>query len=456
MNHLFWNCRRLGNPRTVRILGDLIKAQKPDLLFLSETLVLKDTIKTLCSKFGFDKHFAVDCISRGGGLDVLWRNNIVCRVEDNSQNHIDIVMLKGGNPDWRLTCYYGFPERGRRREAWDFIRHLSTTSHLPWCIAGDFNDLLSPADKKGNVDHPTYLMKGFKKAIEDTWLVEADLEGGILTWEKSKGKPNWVRERLDRMFASRSWWHLFPLGKLTVHHTICSDHEPIKLELCNAAITKKQFKFKFKNIWLREPEFHKEISDYWQSLPRIHLLPKLLSVTSFMAKWGRNFFHKFRDKVSKQREVVNILCGRSDEDGIKSYFNERDKLNELLLNEEMYWKQRGKVYWLAEGDQNSKFFHAYASARKKSNEIRQLRTDEGDLVTNKERMSLIIVDYFRSIISAEQQERNVIENIDGLCVTEEQNTTLVANITFEEFTVAIKQMHPDKASGPNGLNPTFF
>lgn len=33
---------------------------------------------------------------------------------------------------------------------------------------------------------------------------------------------------------------------------------------------------------------------------------------------------------------------------------------------------------------------------------------------------------------------------------------LTAEVTFEEFIKAVKQMHPDKASGPDGLNPAFF
>lgn len=32
----------------------------------------------------------------------------------------------------------------------------------------------------------------------------------------------------------------------------------------------------------------------------------------------------------------------------------------------------------------------------------------------------------------------------------------MAEVSFEEILVTIKQMHPDKASGPDGLNPTFF
>ena len=33
---------------------------------------------------------------------------------------------------------------------------------------------------------------------------------------------------------------------------------------------------------------------------------------------------------------------------------------------------------------------------------------------------------------------------------------LVEDLTFEEFSVAVKQMHPDKSAGPDGLNPAFY
>lgn len=41
-------------------------------------------------------------------------------------------------------------------------------------------------------------------------------------------------------------------------------------------------------------------------------------------------------------------------------------------------------------------------------------------------------------------------------VTDEQNRRLVVEISFDEFSLAIKQMHPDKPSGPDDLNPAFF
>lgn len=159
---------------------------------------------------------------------------------------------------------------------------------------------------------------------------------------------------MDRAFATRAWWNKFPLCKLSVSHVIYSDHDPILLNLLNVSISGKKFHFKFENTWLKDPSFRKEVADYWLSLPCTHILPKLISVSSFMARWGRNFFHKFRDKIKIQKEVLTRLVDRTDEAGVKLYFEEKNKLNDLLFHEEIYWKQRAKTFWLAEGDANTR------------------------------------------------------------------------------------------------------
>lgn len=84
-----------------------------------------------------------------------------------------------------------------------------------------------------------------------------------------------------------------------------------------------------------------------------------------MARWGRSFFHKFWEKIVKQKEVVDVLKAIEDNDEIQAYFNEKAKLEDLLIQEAFYWKQRAKTFWLEEGDTNLKFFHATVSFRKK-------------------------------------------------------------------------------------------
>lgn len=185
MNLLSWNCRGLGNPRTVRALGDLLRTRKPNFLFLSETISISSRIEEFRVCFGFAQCFSVDRIGHSGGLAILWKQNVDCEVMSYSQNHVDVCFLDNNTAYWRLTCFYGFPERSRRKNSWDFIRLLASKSLLPWCIFGDFNDLLFPADKFGNVPHPPSLMEGFRKVVDDCMLNEVDLCGGKFTWEKS-------------------------------------------------------------------------------------------------------------------------------------------------------------------------------------------------------------------------------------------------------------------------------
>lgn len=104
----------------------------------------------------------------------------------------------------------------------------------------------------------------------------------------------------------------------------------------NLAFSKKQFRFRFENTWLKEANFKKEVSSFWEGLPAIHLLPNLISVSSFMSKWGRNFFHKFRDKIKRQKSVVDSLVNCYDEESVRRYFEEKNKLDDLMVHEEDY------------------------------------------------------------------------------------------------------------------------
>lgn len=186
MNLLAWNCRGLGNTRTVRTLKEVIKSHNPELLFLSETLTVSNKIEELSSKLGYSSFYSVDRQGMGGGLAIFWKHNVKGRVVDSSQNHIDIIIKETSNVEWRLTCFYGFPECERHRDSWDFLRTLASTSQLPWCIFGDFNDLLYISDKKGRHPHPQSLMNGFKNAIDDCSLLEVSLQGGNFTCKRVK------------------------------------------------------------------------------------------------------------------------------------------------------------------------------------------------------------------------------------------------------------------------------
>lgn len=103
-----------------------------------------------------------------------------------------------------------------------------------------------------------------------------------------------------------------------------------------------------------------------------------------------------------------------------------------------------------------KKIHASASVRKKANQINFLMTDEGVRVDKNEDMGELVRDYFQNVFGDPGEGRSSANVDNPRKLSYEQNKMLIREVSFEEFTVAVHQMHPDKASRPVGLNPAFF
>ncbi|KAK6150786.1 hypothetical protein DH2020_015718 [Rehmannia glutinosa] len=188
------------------------------------------------------------------GIALLWRKKDMAQLLSFSSNHIDVSVHLENTVVYRLTGFYGFPERYRRRQSWNFLRQLVTQSNLPWCILGDFNDLLSILEKRGNIEHPAWLISSFRNAVDDCKLIDLGMEGYQFTWERGRGSLNWIEERLDMCFSTQNWFANFPNCKVWNLEAIMSDHSPIFLELGQQYRIKRVKKFRFENAWTREKD----------------------------------------------------------------------------------------------------------------------------------------------------------------------------------------------------------
>lgn len=120
MNCLSWNCRGLGQPLAIPTICELVRVHRPGVIFLFETLAHKGRVEEVRSRINFQGCFAIDCVGRSGGLCVLWRDAAACSLNSYSNNHIDLK-IHDSLGEWRLTGFYGFPERNRRRMSWNLL-----------------------------------------------------------------------------------------------------------------------------------------------------------------------------------------------------------------------------------------------------------------------------------------------------------------------------------------------
>nr|GMC69204.1 uncharacterized protein LOC109160652 [Ipomoea batatas] len=83
MSLLTWNCRGLGNPTTIQVLADLIRAKRPKVVFLIETFMTKQRMEPIRARVGFQNMFVVDACGHRGGLVLLWHEAVETRRRRN-------------------------------------------------------------------------------------------------------------------------------------------------------------------------------------------------------------------------------------------------------------------------------------------------------------------------------------------------------------------------------------
>lgn len=187
---LSWNCRGLGNPRSVYDLCLLTKNKSPQIVFLMKTLLISNKIEIVKRKLGFENCFCVDPAGWGRGLAFLWKSEINLEIYNFSLWHISSWNRDAQNSSrWLLTGFYGHPDTNERKDSWNLLGRLNSLSDA-WCIVGDFNDIMFGREKKWKKIRPESQMVSFRNVI---------LENNMLKiWNKNRKTVN------EKIFQEKS------------------------------------------------------------------------------------------------------------------------------------------------------------------------------------------------------------------------------------------------------------
>jgi exonuclease III len=264
MSLISWNCRGLGNPRTVRDLDQMVKEKKPSFLFLMETISDKRRMERLRVKLGFAGLFAIDPVWRSGGLALLWREGKELEIQNYSRRHINAIVKRSDDgPKWKLTCFYGDPDSAKRKESWALLKHLKTFSPEAWLCVGDFNEITHQDEKTGEARRREGLMTDFRSALEECNLGDLGFIGPKFTWTNKRIDGGLTLVRLDRAVANEGWCELHRRAEVVVLAARASDHNPllVMFEKTEQWSRGGNRNFKFKDRWWLDPECDKIIKD---------------------------------------------------------------------------------------------------------------------------------------------------------------------------------------------------
>ncbi|RVW90400.1 Transposon TX1 uncharacterized 149 kDa protein [Vitis vinifera] len=293
---------------------------------------------------------------------------------------------------------------------------------------------------------------------KDFWVELSDIVGSLIRVE------NPVCKRLDRFLYSNEWEQVFPQSLQGVLPRWTSDHWPIVLET-------NPFKwgptpFRFENMWLQHSSFKENFGRWWSEFQGNgweghKFMRKLQFVKAKLKEWNKT---SFGELSKKKKDILAVLAnfdsleqegGLSHERLVQRAFS-KGELEELILREEIHWRQKARVKWVKEGDCNSKFFHKVANGRRNRKFIKELENESGLMLNNPESIKEEILKYFEKLYASPSGESWRVEGLDWSPIDGESASRLEFPFTEEEIYKAIFQMDRDKAPGPDGFTIAVF
>ncbi|XP_050281349.1 uncharacterized protein LOC126722235 [Quercus robur] len=328
MNCVSWNCRGLWNPRRVRELSELVKAKSPNLVFLMETKKKNSYLERLRCRLKFDNLFIVPRRNWGGGLALLWMDELNLHIQTFSPRHINAVINLVIDDAWCFTGFYRAPEVANLEDSWFVLRHLASQYNLLWVCIGDFNEIVKVEEKLGGAIRSEKKMQDFRDCQDFYGLKDLGFTGLPFTWCNMRFDGSLVWVRLDRVLATANWILKFP--SIRLHHLqgLSSDHKPLWLasDDVNTRFYRPQKPFRFEAMWLKDDRCEEVVHSAWDMCRDGDTKDLLKAESDSMARRGGHARIKaLTEEIHKvSAEMNEVLLKPFVEDDVKHTLKQMD------------------------------------------------------------------------------------------------------------------------------------
>ena len=461
---LSWNVRGVNDPVKRSVIKGFLRSNRVDLVCFQETKVQQMNIGMVRSLgVGWYLNWiALDAKGSAGGILLLWDKRRIS-LDDSVAGSFSVSCLFRMVEDgfqWVFSGVYGPIEKRFRESFWEELGSIRGLWDNPWCVGGDFNEILSPNERSrgGRISNS---MRRFVDVLNDLGLRDLPLQGGHYTWQG--GSNGRSMSRLNRFLVSPYWES--QCNKVIQRRLPrpVSDHFPIMLDI--KGVKSGPAPFRFELMWLKYEGFKEILKGWWQDL-QYHgsfsfiISSKLKALKGLLKNWNREVFGKveFQKKDALRRasywdelEKERALSLEEVEERVKA----KDDFKRWALMEETSWRQKSRETWLKEGDRNTGFFHRMANAHRRRNYLKSISINCRKLDKEAE-IKEGLVNAYQNLLSDPGGWRPPLPDLALNEIGHEEAAKLEEIFSEEEIWAAISGLNSEKAPGPDGFPLAFW
>ncbi|PNX94494.1 ribonuclease H, partial [Trifolium pratense] len=428
-----------------------------------ETRTSPINLKRSFQLLGFEGYQFAENNGYSGGIIVAWKEGMI--MVDMISTHFQFlhfkVTLQGGKCFF-FTSVYASPQEEGRNELWRELKSISRNMVGEWLLAGDFNDIMHPSEKKGGVPATQRRCDKFMDRINDCSLLDCGAIGPKYTWcgPIFHGGDR-IFERLDRALSNDNWRIGFPNAIVKVLPRVnFSDHHPLLIDLFGSGNFQCLRNFKFESAWLLEESYVAMLESCWDGTSPIY--EQLTNLTQAIKEWKNISIEKVN---IKKRELLARIGGiqrraqggRNNRFLVKLEAELQKELAHILKAEELMWFQRSRARWLVDGDRNTRYYHLKTITRRRQNKILMLRDSNGEWIEDADALKQMANDFYKALFSNNEHDVQwQPTNISFPRLSDDEVQEISGEIDDEEIKRAVFSMSPWKAPGPDGFPAGFY
>lgn len=125
------------------------------------------------------------------------------------------------------------------------------------------------------------------------------------------------------------------------------------------------------------------------------------------------------------------VCIRDDRDTGVRYIKLQKIMETFMIQGDIFWLQKAKMFWYRERDKNTSYFHATVLVRKMRNRVKCLLCEDGVQIKDQKGMCQVAKHYFEDLFKERTVEVHPMLNIIDPCILDKDDNMFIMAFEME-------------------------